>query len=310
MVAKPSETRPGTLVAKREVKSALHDDLLLWLIEQLPSIAASRWSAGAEAFEEELNRKRARAASWVTDSFLLPMQALSVGSTVVSSGSNVRIGGRHYAIHPAAVGLAERRSMNAAVGREARVVDALKAVAKPGANLGRCEGYEVMKRVWNRSRSGNRIDAGFVDLVALFEMPTDIGLRIEGVRDAFEEASWRPHARMPSWEIEGLESLINSADSFVPENVKVEVKTLRKEVWFSVRSGAFTLGEVLQELKELRTLELDRISESKHEVALVVHSIEGTMRSHIEKEGFVVVARSTKPHDAAEQAGASRAQSR
>lgn len=143
--------------------------------------------------------------------------------------------------------------------------------------------YEVMKpvyRIEHHATDTKSHEAGFIDVEALIFKPREFEIRIKGIEREYGNQKHITHLGNES-EFQEL------AQAFVPANVSVVAKGVTTTVWMSVRTGSFTLGEILQELKALRQL-----GEKTQAVALVVDGLDEKVRVHIEREGFFVIDKS------------------
>lgn len=141
--------------------------------------------------------------------------------------------------------------------------------------------YEVMRAVELEPRRGlarasgygRRPPMGFVDLAAVVKRVTSVFLNCK-------ENDADPLGGSGSGEREAGEGRTAGAAAHGEWMQLMEPVTL----WFTVRAGAFTLGEVLQELKTLKTLE-----GQEQAVVLCVAQLAPELREVIEHEGFDVV---------------------
>lgn len=264
----------GRTVSDAEVKTTLHDNILHWLAENLGTQVATRLRLPEAAFNAAADTARSEAqATWDdTAKKLRELQA--------SEGTFRRKEGE-----PAPLSAQERLSLEqAALHFEGWVQQFPLPVPDESLACARLQSHELMKMV-NRierkqSRYGGRAEpkvtpAGFVDLAAEVFVPQ--GLRVgESLLDSLDatygylqedrlaetmERVQRQMKRPPSWTAVGC----------------------TRPLLVTVRSTPFTLGEVLQELKTLATLE-----DGNQVVALAVDGIAQEMRQHIESEGFLV----------------------
>lgn len=140
--------------------------------------------------------------------------------------------------------------------------------------------YEVMRAVELEPRGssgtsglGRRPPMGFVDLAAVVERVTWVSLECE-------EDEPDPRAGSGS----GERAARPGRKEVAARHGEWSNMTVPVTLWFTVRAGAFTLGEVLQELKTLKTLE-----RQEQTVVLCVARIAPALREVIEHEGFDVV---------------------
>lgn len=276
MVTRKSSRPDGRGYLEEEVKSEYHDDVLNWLIDNVSTVVADRWGLDDENLNEAMEKARKSGTGWVQDAVCSTLKEYAEGKR------QPRPEPRSDKNTPP-VQLSE--STQLALSDALRRADAVKKrinTFKPGKEAGNASltQYEVMKpvcRVEERSSSSaKRIEAGYVDLVASIFVPNELEFEIDGIEEHI--GSYRLLLTYSEADLQ------EKAQALAPANVKLSIKGVRHHVWMSVRTGSFTLGEILQELKALRALE-DR----SQFVALVVDGIDPKMLTNIEREGFVVI---------------------
>lgn len=280
MATKRSSQPAGRGVKDAEVKSVYHDELLNWLIDNLAVVVADRWSMSPETVEQVVKQSRKEAMDSAESE---ARESFGKYADLESDGRGVQI---------------DDEARNACALAASRLPDVLKRIEsiKASETLGHAViiSHEVMKRVSrtevkavgagrNRREEETRVDAGYVDLAA--ECFSQTGIQIagfidDGAHDYFDARRYGSGGRS--------KSLMRKAQAFTPERVTLTTGNCSWTTWFTVRTGAFTLGEILQELKELSVLE-----DEEQKVVLVVDGIDAGMRSKIEREGFAVVDRDT-----------------
>lgn len=278
MVTRKSSRPAGRGHLEEEVKSEYHDDVLNWLIDNLSTVVGDRWGLDDESLNEAVKNARKSGTEWVQDTVCSALKEYAEGKRQPEPD-------RRAAKNTPPVQLSE--STQLALSDALRRADAVKKRVStfiPSKDTGNASltQYEVMMpvcRVEARpSSSDKRVEAGYVDLVASIFLPSELEFQIDGIE--VQTGSYRYLLRYPDSEAD----LQKMAQSFAPPNVNLSVRGVRRQVWMSVRTGSFTLGEILQELKALRALE-DR----SQFVALVVDGIDSRMFTNIEREGFVVI---------------------
>jgi hypothetical protein len=274
-------------VKDEEVKTAEHDALLHWLIENVSDVVADRWGLAEGEVSEKLAVAKKTAKEWVEGSVLETLQGYAEG-TLKREPDLWRVG-RKKGEDDGTLSEPTRRAAAMAVQRVPAVAKAIASLpddAKLGDAL--LKRYEVMKFVYQREPRADgthkEIGAGYVDLAASVLIPADLRIVVKGIsREARERYEWY-RSRLDAWDDNELKQQI---DAMTPKNVEIEKRGNVQDIWFSVRSGSFTLGEVLQELKGLQ-----RLDDGEHSVALVVDLINAQMLERIEHEGFTVIVRS------------------
>lgn len=275
-------------VKDEEVKTAEHDALLNWLIDNLADVVGDRWGIAEGELSEALAAAKKKAAEWVNDSILKTLQGYAEG-TQKRRGGMWTLRGKEKDDD----GTLSDETRRAAAMAEKRVPAVVKAIAslRADAELGNAvvKTYEVMKFVyqWEPRADGahKEIGAGYVDLVASVFMPEDLRIVVKGLSQAAEERyEWYSCKLSSTWEEKALRQQI---DAVTAENVSIETRGHKHAIWFSIRSGDFTLGEVLQELRSLQ-----RLDDGRHSVALVVSEMDAKIVERIEHEGFPVIVSS------------------
>ena len=149
-------------------------------------------------------------------------------------------------------------------------------VPMPDDNVGQAvvTQYEVMRRVALEKPRGPRPPPmGFVDVEAIVRR---VGTMHLSERAVLSDDTYRPDDEVTArrW--------LGSLKS--PQELEWVTFQETIRMWFTVRTGAFTLGAILQELKTLAALEARDQS-----VAVCVDRLDDTMIERINHEGFFVV---------------------
>jgi hypothetical protein len=273
--------RAGGKVSDEEVKSTLHDEVLNWLADNLEAVVGDRYGIGSEKFATQVVNARRKLAQSLADE-ADELERFIRGERDLSS--DLRFLGK-------APG--ERLNLSE-VGKEAfeAAAESLHAwaakapLADPPESASRAtvRGFELMAMV-NRleTRHSGEVKAtpaGFVDLYATVFVPSALEVPFQV---AFE--SWR-FVMSDMKEPEAV-ALVKKC---VSQKLKWERVGEEVPLFISVRTGSFTLGEILQELRTLKSLE-----KGQQEVALAVDGIADDMRKKIEREGFVVISMDDYP---------------
>lgn len=276
-MATRKSTKPvGRGVNDEEVKTAYHDEVLNWLIDKLDVVVADRWGMSPEAVATELGEAKEQACQWLKDTVVPALSGYGAGSK--------RPGGSVFAHRNKSTELKDETKatlLKAAAGAPevSKAIKQLRALESTGDAV--VKSFEVMKQVARIERKVHREDiriaAGYVDLEAVIVVPESLRITIpgisreEGYGSAFQDLA-------------DDEEFVKAAHAFAPDQLHLASYGERHRVWFSVRTSPFTLGEILQELKELRSLE-----SGTSIVALVVDGIDPRMCELIEREAFTVI---------------------
>lgn len=255
MPSRSTEKRAGGKVVDMEVKSSYHDEILNWLISNIDEVVRTLFSWDVDQCMNAWgNSNLDRALDEVEQSVEELERRLSsadkesaeVGALRIKEGKAV---------------LREKRSPPTGVTATLKAYEVMTPVKR----------IERKRDGLGRAVYGKETAAGFVDLTAVFHRPV-----------GFVHSAVTPYGF--HWGRDTEEEFANSLSN---SNYGIESGPNLEEtsLWVSVRSGAHTLGEILQELKTLQSLEY-----GSHEVALAVDGIEDMMRSRIEAEGFYVIS--------------------
>lgn len=281
MVTRKASKPAGRGVSDDEVKTPHHDDVLSWLIESLSPLVAGLWRLSDERTNQIFANARTKAKDW-TLRFSKDLQEFAQGKEPAQQ--------RMYSSFdpPEELSKVTRATL-------AQAADKTKAVVKKIESFSLADDfwetkvarYEVMKPVQRIERRPNgeikRDEAGFIDLEALVFKPNNCEFAIEGIDDSYS-------SRKNINNIGTNADFQTLAKAFDPSNVDVACEGQQITVWMSVRTGVFTLGEILQELKVLRTL-----GNQSQTIALVVDGIDPKTRTHIEREDFIVIDKRDHP---------------
>jgi hypothetical protein len=280
MVTRKSTKAAGRGVKDEEVKTAYHDEVLNWLIDNLDVVAADRW--GWNDVVAEVRSAQEWARTWIERAVAVELQEFGIGKLVPYDPLRVVRGEtcKRFELEQNT-----KAALLAAASRVPLVLGAIDAFKAPdGVGDASVKSFEVMKKLQRIERKGAKgqtiTEAGYVDLGARLFVPDGLRFCFDGL------SSQNAHASGLDDEEEDDIQFLRAAEGFWPEKVQTKVVGHETDVWFSVRTSAFTLGEILQELKELKSL-----GGEETEVALVVDGIERRMERLIEREGFVVINR-------------------
>jgi hypothetical protein len=280
MVTRTANKQAGRGIKDQEVKTAYHDEVLNWLIDNLDVVAADRW--GLHDVAEEVKSAKDSARTWIERTVAVELQDFGSGKRVPYDSFRVM---RGETGKPFELAKNTKEALLAAASRVPLVLGAIDAFkASDGAGSASVKSFEVMKRLQRIERKGAKgqtiTEAGYVDLEARLFVPDGLRFWFDGL------SSEKTYESGLDDEDEDDVQFLKAADGFSPEKVQTKEVGDEIDVWFSVRTSTFTLGEILQELKELQSL-----GGGENEVALVVDGIEDRMRELIEREGFVVINR-------------------
>lgn len=278
MTTKNAPKRAGRKVSDVEVKTAEHDELLMWLLDAWPSVATERWAPTASTLSQWHEDAKADAREWTDQTYQrfklfiddpareLPYAEMMDDLFTMDSSGAVKA---HR--EPEIASAKARRTFSQAAPFRDAVIEKLSEsreieIPTPHLEVVSCE---VMRPV---EAENSRQSWGFVDMSSRLK-------RISGLRFMAGSCAMSHRVRHDS-------SLTERAESLLPDAIRLAAQSEEIEVWCTIRSGSFTLGEVLQELKTLREL-----GGRRHETALVVEQINPVMRSTVEREGFPVIER-------------------
>ncbi len=274
--AKASKVAPGSAGAlEAEVKSAEHDDLLMWLIQNLEAVARKLFDRPA-GWLEDVKEESKREYEDGCDRVVGKLESLAKAGAVLEPApfSDRRESGGVVVDEV----LASKMSRAATALRQAKQIFPSAGELESTAGHAILGLYEVMQRLPNtddlpaklRARTGE-----FVDLSFVVNSVKSISYKSWVTRD------WHSHYDRD------LELVERACDEGRADR-RVESWTTEHEssrCWVDVRVESFTLGDVLQDLKTLKSLEDGR------QVILCVKTIDAGMRKLIEREGFPVVVR-------------------
>jgi nucleoid DNA-binding protein len=272
MPTRKASKSAGRVTMDEELRTARHDEILNWLVDSLDLVVDAMLTRSPEWIEKMAGEKRAESRRHLED-VCRRLEAVAQGR-----GDDLpRMGG------PAASSAGGGPPRDAARAKAAELRAWLEH-----ADWGRCAGrlgrasllsWEILKPVAqlqpskSPGRPRRRVDAGFVDLCA--SVARAATLELGGL------AEFRRH------------SLVGSArDADILRDVTIGPLTwsasmAKFDLWVSVRSGPFTLGEVLHELKSLRLLE-----DAQQRVALCVDGLSADMASKLRHERLYVIDKS------------------
>lgn len=267
-------TTAGRQKVDPDVKDRYHDEVLNWMIDNLPDVVADRVGLSAESAEAALAQAKEQ-----FDYFLRE----KVEALIARALNDKKLYSWQGEIELDAS--AQRGFQTAQENISAIRKNVSKFSLAEDEGDGKVQSFEVMKRVTHHetkpARRGYGIEtketpAGYVDLFASIFVPSGFRFKLDGVHvndhgeiSLYDQKScvkFTSAIRLTALSLHGLGKVC--------------------PFFFSVRTDPFTLGEVLQELKELQNLE-----DGKQDVALVVDNIDPSIRRKIEAEGFMVFAR-------------------
>lgn len=286
----PKKDKPaGRGVKDKEVLSAEHDALLSWAIKYLDKIVADTWGLDPDAFENEIEKARQRAKRWL-DGAYKELTEFQSGERKVFRGygtifTDVETPEKYEPISPETTD-----SINLAIKRKQSVYKAASTIkispASADAKLKDCSVMKPVYKVEERPRTEDKwIDAGFIDIEAKIFVPDEY---VIDLKDHPLGRSSRTIGIVSQYSSD--EDLREFADAFVKNGVRITTYGTILNIWISVRTDNFTLGQVLQELKTLRQLQCESDRDRTKEIVLLVNHINEEMRDIITHEGFCVIA--------------------
>lgn len=287
----PQKYKPaGRGVKDTEVLSAEHDALLSWAIKYLDQIVANTWGLDSNAFENEIEEARQRAKNWLDDAYSELTEFHSgerkLSSRLANFFRNVETQEEHESISSETTD-----SINLALKRKQSVYKVVSAInLSHTAADAKLNEFSVMKPVYKveeRPRADDKwIHAGFIDIEAKIFIPSEF---LIDLKDYPRERGSRTNDIFPYYGSD--KELREFADALVKEGVRINTYGRTRNIWISVRTDNFTLGQILQELKALRLLQCESDRDTTKEIILLVNQIDNEMRNIIDHEGFVVIAR-------------------
>ena len=269
-------TKAGVKLVDPAVKDAYHDEVLNWAIDNLATLIKDRFSLDAEAVESGLTKAKEKFNSYLTH---------DVEILIANALKNNGVHGWEGFIDFDAATQGEFKSAQESLSLIRKHVSQFCLLESAGR--AKVASIEVMKRVaYLETKSAihkaygayiKEIPAGYVDLFASIFIPSGFYFHFDGVS----------LDNLRSIDFSDQSSCIEFARAIRPTTVEMRLDGEVYPFFFSVRTDPFTLGEVLQELKEIMQLD-DR----KQKASLIVDSIDSLIREKIEAEGFAVIARS------------------
>ena len=85
MVTRKASKPAGRGVKDEEVKSAHHDEILNWLIENLDTVVADRWGMSTDALDAALSKAKEYGLGWLQDPVVRKLKEYADGSRTLSS---------------------------------------------------------------------------------------------------------------------------------------------------------------------------------------------------------------------------------
>lgn len=269
-------THAGRKIADAEVKDQYHDEILNWLIDNLDGLVAEHFGFGEVACQAALVDAKEEFDSYMKNQ-VEPLIEEGLKTKQIDSdwrGILELDEAAQRVFQTAKTSLSAIRKRASAFSFQAQVGD------------GSVVSSEVMKRVSYFETKPTRGDsygvqakevpAGYIDLCASIFKTHGFRFKIEGIGSNEDRAP----------QFYSLSTCVEFARAIGAENLGFFATGETRPVFFSVRIGSFTLGEVLQELKELKQLET-----KQQDVVLVVDNLDPSIRKKIEAEGFMVIAR-------------------
>lgn len=267
-------------VADKRVLDQQHEALLKWTLENLSMLVASRWALEEEKLPElalKAQRSTFKSIDKICDSASRNEPDYIMTDEEEEAAKNAPITAENQTV------------IDVIPAFKAKLEGVLADLKVPQKTTqGTLKNHALMEQVFKveprQYGYDKRTPAGFIDIKTLIHQPESLSL-IFDVKDPLE------HGEDPLSEIFpyylSREFLLNFAAGKSWRTPRYKSCGKNKYVWFTVRSDTFTLGQIMQELRTLSSLE-----DGEQEVVLVVNEIDKTNRSHIEREGFKVIDRS------------------
>jgi len=257
-----------------ELRSGRHDDLLNWLVDSLDQVVDTLFTRSPEWMEKIAGEKRAESRRHIED-VCRRIESISQ----LASGEVPRTA---VSTRP----VLDPTTQDAARDKAAELSRWLERPdwSRCESGLGRAKllNWEMLKPVAQvqpgkaPGRPPRRTESGFVDLCA--SVQHTVALELSG---------------LPEFRRSSLVTPVGvTRDVDVLRNVAIGPLAWTAvhatfDLWITVRSGSFTLGEVLYELKALRQLE-----DGKHRVSLCVDSLALDWAAKLRHERLYVIEKS------------------
>jgi hypothetical protein len=254
-----------------ELRSARHDDILNWLVDSLDLVVDRLFTRSPEWMEKIAGEKRAESRRHVEDVCRrLESISQSASDEVPRTGVPIRL-----ILDPATRDAARDKAAELSRWLECPDWDRCKN------ELGRAKllNWEMLKPVAQvqpgkaPGRPPRRTESGFVDLCV--SVQRTVALELSGLPE-FRRSSLVGAAR----DVDVLSNVAIGQLAWTAVHATFDL-------WVTVRSGSFTLGEVLYELKALRQLE-----DGQHRVALCVDSLPVDTAGKLRHERLYVIEKS------------------
>lgn len=278
MATRGTRKPAGRADADAEVNTAKHDEVLTWLLDNLAMVVAHQWGMSGPEIQASIEPSRAAAIKWLEGPYRSAVTGLASGTLAPSYWAQSVSGVEG----PVTIGESTKALLHTIALQVSAVSDRMRNFeVDPALGRASISKYAAMEEIEVIEKLSygveQRTQFGYIDVAATVFVPKRLELLVEGVeRDA---ANWHHVSHMHTEkQVRVLEA------AFRPGSVTARAFGEDLQVWISVRTGDFTLGQVLRELRSLRRLK----GGQNQAVGLFVDGIDPGMRGHIEHEGFLV----------------------
>lgn len=275
----PTKQQPaGRKIKDKEVATASHDELLIWLVDNLAGVCNSFLAMSPSQWKVAVSKAKVEEIEWL-ESKAVPYLARYARGELQSNGYLMNETSELSDECKAAL-----KDAICQLPAAQRVIEAFE-VDVDSRNVKLLK-HEAMVPV---VLTGPRPTEAYVDLFARVQYPVAVEIGLEHFPSRLAYLSRLASSQHDSdpfrWEFYD-QGFLKVAQALIDPHAKVRTNDRELDLWFTVRSDPFTLGEVLQELKTIRSL-----GSRERLVGLVTHSVSSAIRRHVEHEGFFVVER-------------------
>jgi hypothetical protein len=270
-----------TLSAGKEIAEQQHEDLFLWLTQNLEEVVRDLWNADPDKLEkasvEAMKNWRSEAQSKLD-------QLTSIAKKYQRNNPDI-----------AKQAIKCEKAANA-------IVASLQPWQMSEEFGNACLGNWAAQQPVREDPSDNRLTLGYrraneppskiigyVDVAAAVDVVVDIALKPSMGPENSEDAYVSMMAEVISRR-GGDEEWLDRLKAWRPVTPYWEAKRQHMEVWFDIRAQPFVVGEMLRELRTLRE-SLPHSTSATSFIALVVPHCADQARTLLIHEGFLVVSR-------------------
>lgn len=279
MIVKEKNKPAARGVAEKRVLDQQHETLLTWTLANLTKLVASGWSLKDDQLPElalKAQRSTLKSIEKICASASRNEPDYSMTDEEEEAAKNAPITAENQAVLDAAPAFKEMLE---------GVFSDLKVPKQTTQGL--LEKHVLMEQVFKleprQYGDYKKTPAGFIDIQTLIYQPESLSVIFDG-DDSLDNYE-NPLSEIFPFYL-SKEFLLNFGAGKGCKTPRYKSYGKKKYVWFTVRSDAFTLGQIMQELRTLSGLD-----DGNQEVVLVVNEIDQTKRAHIEREGFKVFER-------------------